>query len=75
MVVSASWDGTLKIWDAKKHEEIRTLSDHKGNIYSVAMSSDTKHIISGGQDRVMRLWCFHTGELLSCFEGHSGIIK
>jgi WD40 repeat protein len=74
MLVSASWDGTLKIWDAKKHLEIRTLGDHEGKIYSVAVSSDTKRIISGGVDRIMRLWCFHTGELLSCFEGHNKTI-
>ena len=74
MLVSASLDGTLKIWDAKKHIIIRTLSGDKGKIYSVAVSSDTKRIISGGEDRIMRLWCFHTGELLSCFEGHSNAI-
>ena len=75
ILVSASWDGTLKIWDAKKHREIRTLSGDKGEIHSVAVSSDTKRIISGGEDMIMRLWCFHTGELLSCFEGHSNVIK
>ena len=72
--MSASWDGTLKIWDAKKHREIRTLSADKGEIHSVAVSSDTKRIISGGEDMIMRLWCFHTGELLSSFEGHSNTI-
>ncbi|CAB3979258.1 WD repeat containing 69 [Paramuricea clavata] len=38
MLVSTSYDGTLKIWDVEKHEEIRTLSGHQGNIYSVAAS-------------------------------------
>jgi WD40 repeat protein len=75
MIVSASWDGTLKIWDAKKHKEIRTIVGHKGKIRTVAVSSDSKHIISGGKDKIMRLWCFHTGKLLSCFEGHSGEIR
>ena len=71
MLVSGSRDGTLKIWDLKTYQEIRTLSSHEDNIYSVAVSADTKHIISGGDDNIVRLWCFHTGKLLSCFEGHS----
>ncbi len=71
MLVSGSYDETLKIWDLKTYQEIRTLSGHEDCIYSVAVSADTKHIISGGEDKIVRLWCFHTGKLLSCFEGHS----
>ena len=74
MLVSGSYDGTLKIWDLKTYQEIRTLSDHENWIFGVAVSADTKHIISGGIDKIVRLWCFHTGKLLSCFEGHSNDI-
>ena len=75
MLVSGSDDGTLKIWDLKTYQEIRTLSGHESWINSVAVSADTKHIISGGSDNILRLWCFHTGKLLSCFEGHSNDIR
>ena len=74
MLVSGSWDGTLKIWDLKTYQEIRTLSAYQSLINSVAVSADTKHIISGGEDKIVRLWCFHTEKLLSCFEGHSNSI-
>ncbi len=58
MLVSGSWDGTLKIWDLETYQEIRTLSCHEIGIYSVAVSADTKHIISGGFNKIVRLWCF-----------------
>ena len=74
MLVSGSHDD-LRIWDLKTYQEIRTLSGHNRGIYSVAVSADTKHIISGGYDKIVRLWCFHTGKLLSCFEGHSSDIR
>jgi WD40 repeat protein len=75
MLVSGSRDGTLKIWDLKTYQEIRTLSGHKDDTSSVAVSADAKHIISGGADTIVKLWCFHTGKLLSCFKGHNDYIE
>ncbi len=75
MLVSASGDKTLKIWNLTTYQQIRTLSGHQDEIYSVAVSLDCKHVISGGKDMVVRLWCFHTGRLIFCFKGHSQSIR
>ena len=75
MLVSASGDKTLKIWNLTTYEETRTLCGHKDEVYSVAVSPDSKHIVSGGKDMIVRLWCFHTGKLLFCFKGHSQSIR
>ena len=75
MLVSASEDSTIKIWNLKTYQEIRTLEGHENWISSVAVSDDKKHIISGDVDGIVRLWCFHTGKLISCFEGHTCRIK
>ena len=75
MLVSASFDGTIKIWDLETYQEIRTLDVRKLKVVSVAVSDDKKHIISGGGDRIVRLWCFQTGKLISCFEGHTNRIR
>ena len=75
MLVSASRDRTIKIWDLETYQEIRTLEGHEGSVESVAVSDDKKYIISGGYDKIVRLWCFHTGKLISCFEGHTRGIR
>ena len=75
MLVSASRDSTIKIWDLERYQEIRTLEGHKGWVNSVAVSDDKKYIISGGYDGIVRLWCFHTGKLISYFKGHTGAIR
>ena len=75
MLVSSSLDGTIKIWDLETYQEIRTLEVHEYWIDSVAVSDDKKHIISGGNYGIVKLWCFHTGKLISCFEGHTSEIR
>ena len=78
MLVSASGDGTLKIWDLKTFQEIRTVAAYlslSGPIYCVAVSPDTKYIISGSRNGALQLWCFHTGKLLYSFKGHSAFIR
>ena len=75
MLVSASRDGIIKIWDLERNQEIRALEGHIGWVNSVAVSDDKKCIISGGLDRIVRLWCFHTGKLISYFKGHTDRIR
>ena len=75
MLVSASRDGRIKIWDLKTYQEIRTLYVPQSDVSSVAVSDDKKYIISGHDDGSSRLWCFHTGNLLSCYEGHTNDIR
>ncbi|CAB4002467.1 WD-40 repeat [Paramuricea clavata] len=69
-----SSDGTLKIWDVNTYQEIRTLSDSDCDDVTCCVAN-AKHIISGSYDNIVRLWCFHKGELLSCFEGHGDTIS
>ena len=75
MLVSASVDGAIKIWDLETYQEIRTLEGHENCVNSVAVSDDKKHIISVDFGGIVSLWCFHTGKIISCFEGHADGIR
>jgi WD40 repeat protein len=58
-VATASWDNTVKIWDAATGREITTLEGHSGYVFSVAFSPDGKRLASGsgyrGQGEV-KIW-------------------
>ncbi|WP_176722515.1 WD40 repeat domain-containing protein [Candidatus Thiosymbion oneisti] len=61
-LVSASEDGTVRLWDLSDLDKDRLekqslrLIGHQGPIRAVAVSSDRKLLASGGSDRVVRLW-------------------
>ena len=56
-IVTASRDGTARIWDARSGRLIgKPLSNHAGAINSVAFSPDGKRLITASDDETIRLW-------------------
>ncbi len=55
LLISASDDNTLKVWDLDKKIKIMTLEDHTGPITCVAELPDQR-IISGSRDHTLKIW-------------------
>ena len=53
VVVSASWDNTLKVWDAKTGVERVTLRGHYGLVNRCALSADGKTVVSESSDKTL----------------------
>lgn len=50
---------------------LQTLEGHKGPIHTIIHSKiGGKHILTGGQDRTIKLWSPSNGSLLKSYEGH-----
>jgi len=54
--LSASWDGTIRLWDLDKGKTNRRFVGHTKDILSVAFSADNRQIVSGSRDKSIRLW-------------------
>jgi len=74
-IVSASFFGTIKIWDAVTGAEVTTIHAHEGPIFSVSFSPDAKRIVSGSEDRTIKLWDVITGAEIMTLRGHEGRIS
>jgi len=61
LAVSASGDGTLKVWNLHTGEELRTLHGHTNAVMTVAISPDGKLAVSGSWDETVKIWDLHTG--------------
>jgi WD40 repeat protein len=58
-VATASFDSTLKLWDAATGKEIKTYggaSGHTKQVISLAFSSDGSMLTSGGTDNTIKVW-------------------
>jgi WD40 repeat protein len=55
-IVSGSDDKSIKIWDRRKGELIRSLEGHTRAVTSVAISQDGNTIVSGSDDNSLKIW-------------------
>ena len=56
------------------HEQKCTLTGHSGWVRSVAYSPDGKHIVSGSEDKTVKIWDSTTGKKVSVVFCHRPIV-
>jgi WD40 repeat protein len=64
LIVSASFDGTLRLWDVTTGQSLRTLEGHAWYVNTCAFSVDGRRIVSGGNDKTLRIWDAASGACL-----------
>jgi WD40 repeat protein len=73
--ISASYDGTLRVWSIKDGVCLFILEGHENGIDCCALSSDGLKALSGSDDATLRIWDTTTGQCLYVLQGHSGSIR
>ncbi|GBP17997.1 U5 small nuclear ribonucleoprotein 40 kDa protein [Eumeta japonica] len=73
LLVSASDDNTIKIWDARKRNPIATL-DNEFPVTAVLFNDTAEKVISGGIDNVIKVWDIRNNEISYKCKGHTDSI-
>lgn len=73
MIVSASWDKLVKVWNLGDCKLKSNLEGHTGPIYTVTISPDGSLCASGGKDKTAMLWDVMDGKHLYSLECTSPI--
>jgi transducin (beta)-like 1 len=75
MLATASFDATVRLWDAAAGVCVATLAGHAQPVYSVAFSPDGAYVASGAFDRCLHVWRCADGALVRTFRGKGGIFE
>ena len=67
LIVSGSYDKSIKIWDTETGECVKTLNGHTNCVWWVAFSSDDKLILSASCDKSIKIWDAET-EIAECLK-------
>ncbi|MBA4192195.1 MAG: hypothetical protein C0467_29840 [Planctomycetaceae bacterium] len=62
----------IVVFDTETGDEVRTLVGHTYALITAAYSPDGKRIVSGGNDRTVRVWDAETGAAIFTLLGHTG---
>ncbi|GME67166.1 unnamed protein product [[Candida] boidinii] len=69
-LVSASKDGTIKIWDTATRQCIMTMSGHTSSVSCIKWSGSNV-IYSGSHDKTVRAWDAKDGRCISVLKSHA----
>jgi WD40 repeat protein len=68
--VTASDDGTLRVWDSRSGRSLTELKGHKGNVWRVIALADGRQIASASEDGTARIWRLDTDQAVHELSGH-----
>jgi serine/threonine protein kinase len=71
-LLTASRDGTARVWDTATGADLVELKGHTGDVTSAAFSPDGTRIVTASVDHSARVWNASTGQLLAEMHGHTG---
>jgi guanine nucleotide-binding protein subunit beta-2-like 1 protein len=73
IIVSASWDKTIKVWDNAVMSLMHTFVGHKAQINTLDLAPNTNFVASGGRDGKVNIWNLVEGRHLEEIDAESPV--
>jgi len=73
IIVSASWDKTIKVWDNTQMSLMHTFIGHKAQINTLDLAPNTNIIASGSRDGHVNIWNLVEGKHLEDIDAESPV--
>jgi WD40 repeat protein len=67
---SSKTAGTILIWNLNNSTQLKTLNQHTGSVYSLALLSSDGKLASASADRTVLIWNVNNGQMIHKLEGH-----
>mmetsp|Transcript_4139 Transcript_4139/g.12451 ORF Transcript_4139/g.12451 Transcript_4139/m.12451 type:complete len:471 (+) Transcript_4139:149-1561(+) len=70
-IASASFDKSVRLWEAASGKFVATLRGHVAAVYQVAWSADSRLLLSSSKDSTVKVWELRTRKLKFDLPGHA----
>jgi WD40 repeat protein len=74
-VVTASRDGTARVWHTATGEPVTPPLKHRGEVGHAEFSPDARRVVTASTDRTVRVWDASTGEPVTPALKHSDVVR
>jgi transducin (beta)-like 1 len=75
MLATASFDGTVRLWDVVGGSCLRILQRHRDSVYSVSFSPSGDFLASGSLAGQLYIWNVKEGKPIKSFKGKGDIFE
>ncbi|ORY96835.1 WD40-repeat-containing domain protein [Syncephalastrum racemosum] len=75
ILATASFDATVRLWDALTGTCLHVLENHSEAVYSTSFSPDARLLATGSFDEVLNVWSTKDGTLQKTFKANGGIFE
>ena len=72
-LASASWDGTVKVWDLYKSNSVPETFENSADVVCLAFRPDGNEICTGTIRGLLRFWNVEDGNLICEIDGQKDI--
>jgi len=73
---SCGKDNTIIQWDLEKQKKVVVNKmAHNNNILAMDLNHDNSLLLTGGMDRILKIWDIKNNKLIKEFKGHRGCIN
>ncbi|CDH55317.1 f-box-like wd repeat-containing protein tbl1xr1-like [Lichtheimia corymbifera JMRC:FSU:9682] len=75
ILATASFDATVRLWDALNGTCLHVLQNHSEAVYSISFSPDARLLATGSFDEQLNVWNAKDGTLQETFKANGGIFE